>query len=274
MSRANEKQIQSWDGPGGGFWAAHAGHFDRGVAAYQSDLEDATGAGPGDRVLDVGSGNGTTAIGLAGRGAGVLGIDVSRSMLAVARERAAVAGLPGVELLCADAQTHPFEPGSFDVVVSRHGVMFFDDPAAAFTNLARALRPDGRLALLVWQPLERQEWLVAFMGALRATPPGPDGPSPVSFGDPENVRRLLDSTGFVDVDVSGLDRPMWYGDDVGDATAFVEGHFSWALEALGPGERATARDALRTVMAEHETPDGVLFRSACWLVTARKGPRR
>lgn len=274
MTGPNEAQIRSWDGTGGGYWAVHASHFDRGVAGYQPHLVEAACAGPAGRVLDVGCGNGRTALDLARRAGSVLGIDVSEAMLAVARDRAAAEGLSGVEFVRADAQTHPFEPGSFDVVVSRHGVMFFDDPSVAFANLARAVVPGGRLAMLVWQPLAEQEWLVEFMRALRATPPGSDGPSPVAFGDPAKVRSLLEGAGFTGVELSGLERPMWYGTDADDASAFVAGHFAGALDALEPGERPVARDALRAVMASHETPDGVQFRSACWLVTARREPER
>ena len=272
--QTNQAQTQSWNGTGGRYWAAHATYFDRGVAGYQPHLLDATGAGPGDRVLDGGCGNGTTALDLARRGASVLGVDLSEAMLAVATDRAADEGLAGVTFRRADAQTHPFDPGAFDVVVSRHGTMFFDDPGAAFANLARALRPGGRLALLVWQPLERQEWMTDFMRALRATPPGPDGPGPVSLGDPVRLRNLLGGAGFTGVELSGLERPMWYGADADDACAFVAGHLAGALDALEPDERRAAGDDLRAAMAAHETPDGVRFASACWLVTARREPER
>ena len=128
--------------------------------------------------------------------------------------------------------------------------------------------------MLVWRLLAEQEWLVEFMRALRATPPGPDGPSPVAFGDPAKVRGLLKGAGFTGVELSGVESPMWYGTDADDACAFVAGHFAGALDALEPDERPVARDALRAVMASHETPDGVQFRSACWLVTARREPER
>ncbi len=268
-SPANDAQSRNWNGTGGEYWATHADRYDRGVAAYQQSLLDAAGAGPDDRVLDVGCGNGLTTRELARRARSVLGVDLSDPMLTVAREHAAAEGLTGVEFLRADAQTHPFEPGGFDVAVSRHGTMFFDDPGAAFANLARALRPGGRVALLVWQALERQDWLPAFLSALRAPLPGPDDPGPVSLGDPARIRRLLGDAGFTAVDAAGIERPMWFGDDADDACAFIAGQLSGFLEALEPAQRQVARDDLRAVMAAHETPEGVLFRSACWLVTAR-----
>lgn len=269
---ANSDQSRNWNGAGGTYWAAHADRYDRSVAAYQPSFLDAADALPGDRVLDVGCGNGLTARELARRTGSVLGIDLSEPMLAVARERAAAECVTGIAFLRADAQTHAFGPGAFDVVVSRHGSMFFDDPDAAFTNLARALRADGRLVLLVWQPLDTQEWLPAFAAALRFPPPGPDGPSPVSLGDPGRVRDLLGRNGFTDVDLTGLECPMWFGDDAGDAAGFVAGQFGGALEALDVDRRPAARADLHALMQAHETPDGVLFGSACWLVTARRAP--
>src|SRR6185312_6525285 len=102
--------------------------------------------------------------------------------------RAAAAGVPNVEFVQADAQVADLGTDRYDRIVSRNGVMFFDDPVAAFTNLARALRPGGRLALAVWQPMERNDWYVAFRRAAAAgrdlPPPAVDGPGPFSFGDP------------------------------------------------------------------------------------------
>lgn len=207
----NTDQLRAWDGDGGAFWTAHARRFDEGVAAYQGPLIDAAAIGATDTVLDVGCGNGQVTRDCARRGASALGVDLSRSMLEYARHRAGQEQLDNALFVHADAQTHPFTPASFDVAVSRHGSMFFGDPGAAFANIARALRPGGRLVLLTWQPLEHQEWLRAFRSALAAgrdLPPIPTtGPGPLSLGDPDRVRSLLTSAGFADVQLTGLAEP-------------------------------------------------------------------
>lgn len=270
MSPPNDEQRRAWDGPGGAYWTEHAARYDRGVAAYQPAFLDAAAVQLGDRVLDIGCGAGQTSRDLArsASGGSVLGIDLSSSMLSLARQTAAAEGLHNIEFQQADAQTDSLPADSFDLAVSRHGTMFFADPVAAFTAIAAALRPGGRLVLLVWRPLADQEWLPAFFHALRATPPGPHGPGPLSLGDPTTVQRLLTTAGFDRVELAGLERPMWFGTTAADATEFIAGQFAGLIEALEPAVRPQALDDLHVAMAAHETPDGVLFDSACWLVTA------
>lgn len=195
-------------------------------------------------------------------------------MLALARERAEREGVANAVVEQADARVHAFGPSGVDTVVSKHGSMFFGDPVAAFTNLARALRPGGRLVLLVWQALERQDWLRAVFTAFAAGRPSfappPDAPSPVALGDPDRVRAVLAAAGLVDVELTGLHEQMWYGTDVDDAFAFVAGHHGWMLRDLDDAARAGALDALRADLAAHAGSDGVTYDSACWLVTARR----
>ena len=150
VDSSNLTQLANWDGAGGGFWADHADAFDTGVAGYRDRFLEAAAITPTARVLDVGCGNGQTtrdAARSASDGA-ALGVDLSAEMLRVARRRAHAERLDNVTFEQADAQVHPFPAQHVDLVVSRHGAMFFGDPVAAFTNLGRALRPGGRLVLL------------------------------------------------------------------------------------------------------------------------------
>ena len=152
--------------------------------------------------------------------------------------------------------------------------MFFADATAAFANLAQAVRPRGRLALLVWQPVPRNQWFLAFTTALAAgrslpTPP-PGAPGPFSLSDPDVVRPLLASTGWSDVELLGLEHPLYFGPDADTAHSFVMGQLGWLVADLPEEQRVRAVDALLDVMREHETPDGVLLGSAAWLVTARR----
>jgi SAM-dependent methyltransferase len=270
----NVGQLQAWDGGEGAYWAANADAYDAAVLGYHPDLLAAASLGPDDRVLDVGCGAGQTTIDAARVAATALGVDLSSAMLEVARRRASDAGLTNADFLQADAQIHPFESAGFDVLVSRTGAMFFSDQEAAFANLARAVRDSGRLALLVWQPVPRNEWFLAFTTALAAgrnlPGPPPGAPSPFSLSDPDHTRGLLNRTGWSEVDFEGLERPMLFGADADTAHAFVLGQLGWLVADLPDEQRTRAVDALHQVMREHETPDGVLLGSAAWLVTARR----
>jgi ubiquinone/menaquinone biosynthesis C-methylase UbiE len=153
-------------------------------------------ARPGERVLDVGCGNGVTtlpyarAVGPAGH---VTGADISRPMLDAAQQRIAAAGVENVTLFVADAQVHAFPPASFDLLTSRVGVMFFADPVAAFRNLIAALKPSGRLCMAVWATLaENVHWKIPFAIAVRHLgPPTPHTPGPHAFGDRAYLRGIL-----------------------------------------------------------------------------------
>ena len=152
--------------------------------------------------------------------------------------------------------------------------MFFGDPSAAFTNIARAMRPGGRLVLLTWQPLERNEGHSAFRAILaagRALPaPKPGTPGPFSLSEPDVVRALLTSAGFVDVQLRDLTEPMYFGPDAEDACRFVSGQFAWLLRDLDVESRNRALDRLRANMADHQTDRGVYYDSAAWLIVGRR----
>jgi SAM-dependent methyltransferase len=272
----NAEQRQAWDGPEGAFWAANADRYDRAVAAYDRPLLDAAAIEITDRVLDIGCGNGRTTIDAArcAPKGSALGIDLSSAMLDVARRRASAEGVGNASFVLGDAQVHPFEPASFDVALSRTGTMFFGDHRAAFANIAAAVRHGGRLALLVWQPSAENEWFGTFVAALSAgrdLPAPPSGPPPFSQSDPDHVRSLLGDTGFGEIEVTSQRAGMWFGADAGDAHQFVLGQLGWMLEGLDDDGRAQATENLLAAMAAHETGDGVVFGSATWLVTARRG---
>lgn len=275
VATSNLEQAKAWDGEEGAYWAEHADLFERGLAAYDSALIEAAGISPASRVLDIGCGTGSTsrqAARLATEGE-VLGVDLSSRMLEVARERAARDGLPHVRFLQADAQVHDFGPSSYDVVLGKTAAMFFGDKPAAFANLHRALAPGGRLAQLVWAPLADNEWLRVISTALtggRGLPsPPPEAPSPFALDDPDRVSSLLTGAGFAPPRIDALREPMWLGRDAAEAHRFIVGLSGWMMEGLDGQARRQALDELFHAMAAHETPGGVLFGSAMWLVTAQ-----
>ena len=273
---ANAAQLDAWDGDEGGFWAGQAEHFDRSVARYQSALLEAAEIRSTDRVLDIGCGSGRTSCDAAHRASdgSVLALDLSAAMLDVARRTAAAEGRGSIRFEQADAQIHPFERGSVDVVISRTGGTFFGDPIAAWTNIAGALRPDGRLAMLAWQPPAENEWISSIATALaagRTFPLPPAGtPGPFGFGDPGTARTVLAAAGFGSVELRSLAEPMWFGRDVEDAVAFILGVSGWMLRGLDDDARNQALAALRRTVEAHVGDDGVEFGSAMWLITARR----
>ncbi|HTV45961.1 MAG TPA: class I SAM-dependent methyltransferase [Stellaceae bacterium] len=201
---ANAAQQEYWNTVAGPRWVGLEGFVERRVRAVNDLLLRHSAVAAGENVLEIGCGTGAFTVPLAeaaGARGTVVGADISAAMLAGARKRIADSGLRNVSLIEADAQTHPFEPGRFDLVASRFGVMFFADPAAAFTNLRAATRPGGRLCFACWGPLDANEhWLIPYRVALRHLgPPEPKparAPGPMAFSDPDYVRGFLGTAGF------------------------------------------------------------------------------
>ncbi len=204
---ANTAQREYWNTVAGPRWVGLEGFVERRVSAVNDLLLARSGAKPGERVLEIGCGTGAFTVPLAeavGASGAILGADISTAMLAGAKKRLAAAGLRNVEVVEADAQTHKFEPGRFDLIASRFGVMFFADPAAAFANLLAAARPGGRLCFACWGALDDNEhWLIPYRVALRHLgPPEPKptrAPGPMAFADPDYVRGFLGKAGFTDI---------------------------------------------------------------------------
>ncbi|MDT7581718.1 MAG: hypothetical protein QOK35_2982 [Pseudonocardiales bacterium] len=273
VAPSNAAQERAWEGAEGDSWAEHADLLEGVPARYDAALLDAAAIGPDARVLDVGCGTGSltrAAARLAANGT-VLGVDLSTAMIAVARDRAARAGLANTAFARADAQVHPFPTAGVDVVLSRTGASFFGDASTAFANLARATAPGGRLALVTWQAAERNEWFTEIAGALagRALTPPSGVPGPFGLAEPDAVEVLLRSAGWADVEIVGVREPAIFGPDPLAARDVLAGLLSWLFDGGGPAERDRARAALLATMRAHDGPDGVAFGSAAWLVTAK-----
>ena len=274
VDSTNADQAGDWDGADGEHWATYHQEYERLLGVFDDVLVDAADIGTTDRCLDVGCGTGATTRTLAARAVegSVLGVDLSGPMLTIARESVVRAGIGDVDFVQGDAQVHAFDPSSFDVAVSRMGSMFFGDPAAAFANIDRALRPGGRLALTVWQTEAANDWLTALDRALGEPPAEMSGgepayaPGPFSLADPTLSRSLLEGAGFVDVGIHPLDSPLPFG-SVEDAQTFLE---TWIDDGLDADQRARATASLHQLLTDNATDAGVLLRSATWLITARR----
>jgi SAM-dependent methyltransferase len=276
----NEEQSKQWNDVLGPVWVERQDTLDRMIGAFGLRALDGARFAPGESVLDVGCGTGQTTVEIARRVAPngrVVGLDISNTMLEGARRRPTPAGAVPVDFRHGDAQVAPIERGAFDVVFSRFGVMFFADPVAAFRNLHDALRPSGRLAVLVWQPLAKNPWVAGPMQSLAAVvpmpaPPPPGSPGPFSLGDPARVREVVGGAGFKDVALDPIEDEVMSGD--GRVEPTVE-----FLLKIGPCA-ALVRDAPRetvdrvrstlTRYFESIAENGrVNQRGATWLVRAK-----
>jgi SAM-dependent methyltransferase len=229
----------------------------------------------GENVLDIGCGGGEIALELvravAPHGT-VVGIDLSAAVLEFARR--AAQGCERVRFVQADAEVFPFEPASFDAAFSRFGVMFFADPAAAFINIRRSLRPNGRLAFVCWRSLEENPLDILPLTAASAhLPPqpahDPDAPGPFAFANPHRVRGILERAGFREIDITAHDEEVGSGNlDAMLAVCSRVGALGKILRE-NPELRAAVLPAVRSALAAHDGPDGVRLNAATWVVTAR-----
>jgi len=273
---ANQAQAERWGGAGGAFWVEHQAGYDRQLGGYGAAMLAAADLTDGDAVLDAGCGTGTTALQAGRHAARVLGIDLSPLMIARARERAATAA--NVRFEVADAQTAPLD--HHDVVISRFGLMFFDDPSAAFANLRGAVGAAGRLATVCWQGVEHNDWMGVPGAAMgRVVPVGnlsePGQPGPFSLASRDHLAALLDGAGWVDVDIEAVTMPIPIGGawTLDDAVAHLAASSLGRSVLAGVDAPTTTRalHAVRDALAPFLTEDGVVLPSAAWLVRAAGG---
>ena len=278
---ANTQQRDYWNTVAGPRWVGLEGFVERRVAAVNDLLLVRSVAAAGERVLEIGCGTGAFTVPLAqavGAGGDVLGADISMAMLAGARKRLAEAGLRNVALVETDAQTHRFDPGRFDLVVSRFGVMFFADPAAAFANLHAAARPGGRLCFACWGTLDDNEhWLIPYRVALRhlgaPAPKPPRAPGPMAFSDEDYVRGFLGKAGFADVAISREHPAIAVSDPHEEAGhSLIMGPVARLIDEKQPdaATRETIRREVEDAFSAHARSGATALPSTVLLVTARR----
>lgn len=276
----NMDQIEFWNGDHGSAWARYAEIVDVMFAEITDAVLDAAEVKVGDRVLDLGCGNGGTTLAAAEKVTAVgsvTAIDISAPMLERAQERADEAGLVNVTFVLGDASIYPFAEKSFDAMVSRLGAMFFEDPEDTFRRMAPALASGGRIALGVWRGPRENLWAMGPVAAAKEfldmpPRPGPEDPGPFSFADPERVRSVLGGAGLTDIDLAPLDFQIPLGRTLEEALNFVMemGPLSAPLATVTGDNRRNAIAAITKVLEENRGDDGIVrLAGACWIITAR-----
>ncbi|AJA08830.1 methylase involved in ubiquinone/menaquinone biosynthesis [Sphingopyxis fribergensis] len=282
MSDIPTVPTHDWNGDSGDRWAANLARLDLMLEDFGNAAIRAAHGQPGEHILDIGCGSGTSTFPLAEQvrpGGHVLGVDISGQLVEIARA-AAPAGVPA-EFRCADAATAPLPAGSFDLLFSRFGVMFFDDPVAAFTHMRHALKPGGRLAFVCWRGAQENDWVRLPMAAIRdivePVPADPTAPGPFAFGDRHRLADILAAAGFTAIDIAPFDTIISYGrgatreaaiDDALDM-AFQVGPLARALADQPDDFREKAAVAVRAAFAKQPGETSVLIDGAAWIVTAR-----
>jgi SAM-dependent methyltransferase len=277
LNQANAEQIALWNGPAGRGWVAAQQSLDRLLEPFEDLLVDAVGARHAQRVLDIGCGTGSTTLAIArklGTEGAAIGLDLSEPMIALAKQRAELESAPP-RFICADAQTHAFEPASFDMIVSRFGVMFFDDPVRAFANLRRAAASGAALKAIVWRSPADNPFMTA---AERAAAPllqqqlparRPDEPGQFAFADRNRVYSIFAKGGWSDIDIEALDVACTLPE--GELEAYISrlGPLSRVLPQLDDRTRARILEAVRAAFEPYVHGAEVRFTAACWTIGAR-----
>ena len=277
---ANEDQAEIWNDVVGGAWVDHADDYDALLERFGLAAIDRLAPAPGERLLDIGCGTGATTLTLADRVAPgtVLGVDLSAKMLTEAQRRAGQAGVTGAEFRQADVQTGDLGRGDFDAAFSRVGVMFFEDPAAAFTNVAGALKPGGRLAFICFQgpevnPVVVLPVLAAAEVLSLSGPSDPTGPGPFSLADPDRTAAILTQAGFIEVTITeGPDQALLTGADDLPAIAarmLAQNPLTGApFAAASDADRRAALDAVVGALEPYRDGDTLHIGAGTWIVSA------
>ena len=278
---ANDEQAQLWNGPSGQSWVAAQSLLDRAFRPFEDRLVEAASTGPHRRVLDIGCGTGSTTLAVArrlGAASRCVGVDISEPMLALARTRGAHEGSPA-EFIRADAQTYPFEAGIFDLVVSRFGVMFFDDPVRAFANVRRASANGAELRCIAWRGAADNPFMTTAERAAAPLLPAlparqPDAPGQFAFANPTRVHGILAESGWSGIDIQAIDVECAFPAEALTSYFTRLGPVARVLQEVDDETRARVIDAVRPAFDAYVHGDEVRFTAACWMVGASAGVRR
>jgi ubiquinone/menaquinone biosynthesis C-methylase UbiE len=271
-----EEQAKLWNGTSGRAWVDGQAVIDAMFKSIEDLLVETVHDGPGGRVLDIGCGTGSTTLAAArslGTHGRCVGIDISEPMITAARARAEREGAP-VSFIVANAQSYPFEPASFDIFISRFGVMFFEDSVRAFANLRRAACNGARMRFVAWRsPAENPFMTTAERAVAPLLPDMPPrrsgGPGQFAFADARHVRRILEESGWSNIDIQPIDVPCVLPESELSRYFTRFGPLGSVLPQLDDQTRARIVETVRRAFEPYVHGAEVRFTAACWNVDAR-----
>jgi len=266
-AKANEAERRRWNDPR---WVAKWPNRERLTTSVTPKLMEIAQLQVSERVLDIGCGAGSSTLASAvavGAGGAVTGADVSEGLLALALARTRDAQVQNVELVVADMQTDRVD-GAYDVALSQFGVMFFDQPLAAFANIRSHLRPGGRLVFACWQNVDRNPWhtgsaLRPFVSPPKVPEVGKSPTSPFALADPEETTDILTMAGFADVQFHGFDLTV-----EGPANSVVEESL-FGFMGIAESDLESVRRTIDDHLKQFEiSPERYRFPLSVWVVEA------
>ena len=274
--QTNHEQMAIWNGRAGCAWVDLQQLLDRMLKPFEDKLVEVVDAAASRRVLDIGCGTGSTTIAVAtrlGAKGHCVGVDISEPMIAIARTRAEGQDVPA-SFVCTDAQIYPFEPAKFDMIMSRFGVMFFDDPVQAFSNLLRAASDHAELRIIAWRSAAENPFMTAAERAAAALLPDipprqPAAPGQFAFADRHHVSSILRKSGWAEIDIQPTETECSLPE--ADLVKYFTrlGPVGSILAEVDEHTRKQLIETIRTAFDPYVHGTEVRFTAACWMIGAR-----
>ena len=278
LTIANQEQREFWSDIKGDLWVTLQPRIDTMLATFGDKALDTLNPQSGERILEIGCGTGTTTLALGGRvgtSGEILAADLSRPMLNKAIERANVSAEHPITFVEADAQVHSFPTATFDAVYSRFGVMFFDDPIAAFRNIRKAVRPGGRMAYVCWADRKANPWIRIPAGAAKTcldlpAPPPDDAPGQFSMENEGRVQQILHDAGWSDIGLERFTVEGSIGSDAADAARFITkmGPMSEPFALADSDTQNKTLQVIEEALTPYSNDSGVTLGFSTWIVSA------